>query len=117
MIITGKSNQVAAVDLADGKSVHKATKRVLIGPEQGAENFVMRLFTVEEGGHSALHSHPWEHEVFIVRGAGTVKSAGRETDVSEGDFVYVPPLEKHQFLNSGTGPFEFICIVPASGTG
>jgi len=117
LIITGKSNQVATVDLADRKSIHKVTKRVLIGPEQGAENFVMRLFTVEEGGHSALHSHPWEHEVFIVRGAGTVKSTNGDTDVSEGDFVYVPPLEEHQFLNSGAGPFEFICIVPMSGAG
>jgi quercetin dioxygenase-like cupin family protein len=117
LIISGKSNRVAAVDLEDGKSIRKTAKRVLIGPKQGAKNFVMRLFTVEEGGHSALHSHPWEHEVFIVHGAGTVKSTEGETDVNEGDFVYVPPLEEHQFLNSGDGPFEFICIVPASATG
>lgn len=114
MVITGKSHVVAPLDLHNGKAILHATKRVLIGPEQGATNFVMRLFTLGEGGCSPYHTHPWEHEVFILSGKGTVKSADGDTAVSAGGFVYVPPMEEHQFLNAGSEPFEFLCIVPAS---
>lgn len=113
MIVKGKSGNVAALDLSDGKTVCNTTKQILIGPDQGASNFVMRLFVLKEGGHSPSHSHPWEHEVFVLTGKGRVKSQGDEIPVEKGDFVYVPPMEKHQFLNTGSTPFEFLCIVPA----
>jgi len=113
MIVKGRSKMVAALDLSDGKTVCNTTKRVLIGPDQGAGNFVMRLFVLREGGHSADHSHPWEHEVFVLAGKGIVKSQDEAIPVKEGDFVYVPPTEKHQFLNTSSAPFEFLCVVPA----
>ena len=115
MIVKGRSKMVTALDLSDGKTVCDVTKQVLIGPDQGASNFVMRLFVLREGGHSPHHSHPWEHEVFILTGEGIVKSQDDEIPIEEGDFVYVPPMEKHQFLNAGSTPFEFLCIVPAEG--
>jgi len=117
MVISGKSREVKAVVLDDGETVRYATKRILIGPDQGAGNFVMRLFTLEEGGCSSYHSHPWEHAVFILSGEGTVKSTGRSIAVSAGDFVFVPPMDEHQFLNAGSVPFEFLCLVPVSGEG
>jgi len=117
MIVTGKSHAVKPLDLDNGKTILHATKRVLIGPKQGAGNFVMRLFTLEEGGRSPYHSHPWEHEVFILSGEGTVKSSGSSVTVSAGDFVFVPPMDEHQFLNAGSEPFEFLCLVPVSGEG
>jgi quercetin dioxygenase-like cupin family protein len=89
----------------------------LIGPEQGARNFVMRLFTLGKRGCSPYHTHDWEHEVFILSGKGTVKSASGSNPVRAGDFVYVPPNEEHQFLNAGPDQFEFLCLVPASGEG
>ncbi len=113
MIVKGKSRKVAVLDLSDGKTVCNITKQILIGPDQGASNFVMRLFVLREGGHSPSHSHPWEHEVFVLTGRGRVKSQDGEIPVEKGDFVYVPPMEKHQFLNTGPTPFEFLCIVPA----
>ena len=117
MIVTGKSHAVEPLNLHNGKTTLLATKRVLIGPDQGAENFVMRLFTLKEGGCSPYHSHPWEHEVFILTGEGKVKSSGSSITVSAGDFVFVPPMEEHQFLNAGSKPFEFLCVVPVSGEG
>ena len=117
MIVIGRSKEVHAHDLHDGKTIFHTKKRVLIGPEQGARNFVMRLFTLGESGCSPYHTHDWEHEVFILSGKGTVKSASGSTPVSAGDFVYVPPNEEHQFLNAGPDPFEFLCLVPASGEG
>ena len=117
MVIIGKSCAVESVDLHNGETVFHASKQVLIGPKQGANNFVMRLFTLGEGGCSAYHTHPWEHEVFILSGSGTVKSAHGSTPVSARDFVFVPSNDEHQFLNAGSEPFEFLCLVPPSGEG
>jgi len=117
MIVTGRAHDVPALDISDGKTVVNAVKRVLIGPDQGAPTFIMRLFTLGEGGFSPYHTHPWEHEAFVLAGDGIVKSADGETRVSAGDFIFVPPNEEHQFLNSGYKPFEFLCIIPKRGEG
>jgi len=44
--------------------------RWLISRRDGAENFAMRCFEIEPGGHTPRHSHDWEHEVFILKGGG-----------------------------------------------
>ena len=46
--------------------------RWLVTKDIGASNFAMRLFEMQPGGNSPLHSHDWEHEVFILEGEGTV---------------------------------------------
>lgn len=112
MIVTGRARAVTAADISDGNAIVNAVKRVLIGPDQGAPNFIMRLFTLAQGGFSPYHTHPWEHEVFVLSGKGVVKGREAENPVSAGDFVFVPPNEEHQFLNSGKEPFEFLCIIP-----
>ncbi len=117
MIIIGEGRSVTSLDMHDGSRALYAQKRVLIGPDQGAENFVMRLFTLGEGGCSPYHTHRWEHEVFIISGRGKVKGATGEPAVAPGNFVFVPGNEEHQFLNAGTEPFEFLCVVPREGEG
>jgi len=42
--------------------------RVVIGKNDGAENFCMRIFEVSASGCSPRHSHEWEHEIFIHSG-------------------------------------------------
>jgi len=115
MVITGKSADVPPLDLHNGKTIFHVEKRVLIGPAQGAPNYVMRLFTLGKGGATPHHTHPWEHEVFIVRGDCLVRTVDGEKTVTAGDFVYVPPNEEHQFVNAGESPLEFICVVPKEG--
>lgn len=117
MIITGRSAAVTSRDLHDGRTIFHTKKRVLIGPAQGAQEFVMRLFTVSQGGSTLYHTHPWEHEGYVVSGSGNVRSAHGEVEVCCGDFVYVPADEEHQFLNAGVDPFEFLCVVPLRGEG
>jgi quercetin dioxygenase-like cupin family protein len=56
----------------------KVKVRWLITKEIGAENFAMRLFEIEPGGYTPLHSHPWEHEVFILEGEGVVIGENKE---------------------------------------
>ncbi|OGO30958.1 MAG: hypothetical protein A2Z29_01020 [Chloroflexi bacterium RBG_16_56_11] len=88
------------------------TMRVVAGPAEKAPNFVMRVFEIEKGSATPLHTHPWEHEIFIVSGKGVVRGAGRESPLQEGDAVTVLPGEQHSFLNTGRDIFRLICVVP-----
>ena len=88
--------------------------RWLISKTDGAPHFAMRLFEVEPGGHSPLHTHESEHEVFIIKGEGSVWQEGRELPIKSGSAIYVPSGEKHQFRNTGGYVMQFICMVPNS---
>jgi quercetin dioxygenase-like cupin family protein len=89
-----------------------ATMRIAIGPDDGAPNFVMRVFTVEPGGHSPRHSHPYEHEVFFHAGNGELFCEGETHSVGPGHVAFVPPGSLHQFRNTGSEPLVFVCVVP-----
>jgi quercetin dioxygenase-like cupin family protein len=115
MVVIDSKSHVAPRTYDDGATVRGAEKRVLIGPKTGAPNFVMRHFTLAAGGYSPNHSHPWEHEVYILAGRGAVRFSGVSRPVGPGDFVYVPPMEEHQFANAAETPLEFLCIVPTQG--
>jgi len=86
--------------------------RWLISKKDGAENFAMRLFEVKPGGYSPLHQHDWEHEVFILEGNGTVKNKTHEESFKQGDVFFVPPMEWHQFVNTGDKTLKFLCLIP-----
>ncbi len=115
MVLTGSKNAVSPRHYDDPPAVRSVEKRVLIGPKQGAPRFVMRHFTIAPRGHSPEHAHPWEHEVYVLSGRGRVRFADGATEVGAGDFVLVPPMDKHQFVSTGDEPFEFICVVPLAG--
>jgi len=101
---------IEAKDADEGAS--KLKVRWLITKEMGAPNFAMRLFEMEPKGHSPLHTHPWEHEVFILEGEGTVIGGTEEKKFSPGDAIFIPPNEKHQFRNDGKKAVKFLCLVP-----
>jgi quercetin dioxygenase-like cupin family protein len=86
--------------------------RWLINKKDDAENFSMRYFEVEEGGRSPVHSHPWEHEVFVVKGKCKVVCNDESGEVEEGGVIFVPPNTDHNFMNVGDGPLHFICVIP-----
>lgn len=115
MATTGNKDAVAPRAYDSPPAVRGVEKRVLIGPKQGAPRFVMRHFAIAPGGHSPEHAHPWEHEVYVLGGRGRVRYDDSAVDVRPGDFVFVAPMDKHQFQNAGDEPFEFICVVPLAG--
>lgn len=90
------------------------TVRWLLTKEKGADNFYMRLFEMEPGGHTPLHNHPWEHEVLILKGSGTVSASGEKTEFYEGDVILLPSGEEHQFRNTGKDTVRFLCLIPAT---
>ena len=90
-------------------------KREVITADDGAPNFCMRVFELEPGSSTPFHSHPWEHEVFILSGRGMVVSEQKETLVAGDSVVFIPADEKHNFVNNGNESLRFICLIPTTG--
>jgi len=86
--------------------------RWLIAKGDGAPTFAMREIEVDPGGHTPYHSHPWEHEVYILEGTGVVAGKGTETPLGPGSVVFVPGGEEHNFVNTGRGTLRFLCLIP-----
>ena len=88
------------------------TIRWVLAKEDGAPHFALRVFEVPPGGASPHHRHWWEHEVFILDGAGTVATEEGDFPLTPGTAVLVPGGVLHQFRNTGAGLLRFICLVP-----
>jgi quercetin dioxygenase-like cupin family protein len=87
--------------------------RVVIGKEDGAENFCMRVFELSKDGYSPKHSHDWEHEIFIHSGNGAVLNNGTWVPVEPGCVIFIPGNEEHQVKNMGEDTLVFVCLIPA----
>ena len=90
------------------EEVPGAIKREVITEKDGAPNFAMRVIEVKPGGSSPSHSHPWEHEVFILSGQGVVKGEQGESQIEKESVIYIAPDEKHCFVNNGNEPLRFV---------
>jgi quercetin dioxygenase-like cupin family protein len=100
--------------LVGEEGADNTTIRVLLGPDVGAPNFVMRLFEIGPGGRTPFHQHPWEHEMFIVSGTGACVLEGREVPLEAQDAIFMPAGEKHCLRNTGGETLRVICLIPAS---
>ena len=87
-------------------------KREVITADDGAPHFCMRVFELEPGSSVPLHSHPWEHEIFVLSGQGAVLSEGGETQVVKENVIFIAPNERHGFANNSHQPLRFICVIP-----
>ncbi len=91
--------------------------RWLVGEKDGAPNFAMRQFEVAPGGHTPRHQHSYEHEVYVLEGAGEVYEGDQAHALRAGDVIFVKPDEVHQFRNTGDSPMKFLCLIPNSAAG
>ena len=89
--------------------------RWLVGQDSGAPNFYLRHFEVEPGGHSPYHTHPWEHEVYVLEGKGRLNTKDKSLALEKDYFALVLPGEEHQFENTGDTPLKFLCVIPSDG--
>ncbi len=101
-------------EIYEVEGVHGAMKRVLVGPADGAPNFVMRYFQIESGGHSRLERHPHEHGVIILQGKAKVQLNEEFVTLEPLDTVFVAGNDLHQFTNIGDQPLGFICVITAN---
>lgn len=103
--------------IVDMEGAEGCSVRWLISRAEGAPNFAMRQFEVAVDGHTPKHTHPYEHEVFVLEGEGLVMEGEVEHPLKAGDVVFVAPDEVHQFRNTGSGPMKFLCLVPNAAPG
>ena len=88
--------------------------RVVIGKNDGGNNFFMRVFEIASGGHTSMHSHDWEHEMFIHAGEGEVFGNNCWNPIKPGKVVLISANEVHQLRNSGKGLLVVVCLVPGT---
>ena len=86
--------------------------RKVIGNEDNA-SFTMRVVEHKPAKNPphGIHSHPWDHQCFVVSGQGVVIGEGGEVPLKAGDVVFIPGNEPHTFGPRGKEPFLFVdCI-------
>jgi quercetin dioxygenase-like cupin family protein len=86
--------------------------RYLVVEEFGAPNFEMRYFELQKGAKTSFDQHPYEHEVFVLKGKGRILIKDKEYPVRPNDAILVEPNEIHRLFQEGEEPFGFLCVVP-----
>jgi quercetin dioxygenase-like cupin family protein len=102
------SQQVEAMDVSGGV---KTTRQVLISLQE-APNFALRRFIMQPGGGMPRHTNTVEHEQYVLTGQAHITIGDEEFDVQAGDVVFIPEGMPHSYQNTGSGTFEFLCVVP-----
>ena len=98
--------------LTDGTPVKDVFVRWLIDENDGAKNFAMRRFEIKPKTEVPLHSHPQDHEIYILSGRGKFyNDSGIEEIVEQGDVIYIPPNETHGTKNLGKDDFIFLSVI------
>lgn len=112
-LVKGTIRNSAAVAARPVERGEKAFVQVLIGPEDGAPHFITRKFTLLPGGRIPKHKHPSiEHQQYVLSGQMRVWIGDEEKEVGPGQAVFIPAGTPHAYLNVGSEPVEFICVIP-----
>lgn len=102
------STDVEAKNVAAGKDT---TIQVLISSQEGP-NFALRKFSMKPGGGMPRHTNEVEHEQYVLQGEADITIGNEKYHVTAGDAVFIPAGAIHSYENTGSGAFEFLCIVP-----
>ena len=73
----------------------------LISLDDNPPTCTLTFSRIPPGGTSSHHIHEWEHEVYIIKGSGTLICDGKEYPVKAGDAMYIPGNVDHYTLNNG----------------
>ena len=87
--------------------------QMAITEEDGTPAYSMRVFTVNPGGHTPYHEHPFEHINYIVKGKGILRIGEEDYLMEAGDCALVLQNQMHNYRNISTrDSFVFVCLVP-----
>lgn len=106
-------SEIEAVEV-QGEGISGVRKQILVGPNDGWNGY-MRVFSLEVGGNTPAHRHPWWHVNYVLEGEGTVFVDGIGHAVKKGSVAHIEGGKLHQFVNTGSTPLKFICLVPPEG--
>jgi quercetin dioxygenase-like cupin family protein len=88
------------------------TVRWLVSELDPMPRYALRLYEMAPGCATTTHTHYWEHQVFVLAGRGALTTGDDRVFLGEGDMVYIPPGERHQFVSQGRRPFRFLMVLP-----
>jgi quercetin dioxygenase-like cupin family protein len=109
---TGTVKPAAEVNAEPLKGARSTRIQVLVGPDDGAPNFVMRRILMDEQGSGMpAHTNTVEHEQYVLRGRARIGIGGEKYEVGAHDTVFIPAGTPHWY-DVLEAPFEFLCIVP-----
>ncbi len=116
---TGKVTRYTDVPAqAFGDEAPGVTIRWIIDEEHdGATNYALRVIEVAPGGHTPDHSHPYEHENFVLEGRGRVRMGDEDFAAEPGFLFTVPARVEHRFHSVGEDLLLLVFYAPALGTG
>ena len=110
-MIVKHEKDVQAADLSGEQDLEGVELLPLLTEKDGARHFSMRLFRLSAGGYTPFHTHPWEHEVYVVQGSGQVIGEQESFSLEPGAAAYVPEGKRHRF-QAGQEGLVFICWIP-----
>lgn len=82
----------------------------LVDTKRSITEFGVIWVKVQPGTAVDEHYHDEEEAFLITSGRATLHLEGKQTNLSQGDVVYIPRNWRHQLINDGTADFTFIDI-------
>ena len=89
--------------------------RYLVNEEAGCRE-VTQFVGLIPPGRAAEHSHHYDEVVYILEGEGVLHLNGRETPISRGSCMHLPPLREHCLENVGPGTMRVLGVFHPSGS-
>ncbi len=72
------------------------------------------MYEIEPGGQTPYDQHPYEHEVYVLKGKGNLlmvhKGIPLVREIEEGDAIFIASNQVHQFVNTGDESFRMLCV-------
>ena len=61
----------------------------LVSLDDNPPTCTMTYSEIDPDQTSAHHIHPWEHEIYIIKGSGTLICDGKDYSIKEGDALFI----------------------------
>jgi mannose-6-phosphate isomerase-like protein (cupin superfamily) len=107
---------------AEKLSLPGRSSQAVVAGTRGAENVSFRIVEIaplaagekERGPH--VH-HSFEECIYVIGGAGIMRTESAEHPVSAGDTILVPPGELHVTHATGSENLKLLCFFPTANVG
>ena len=104
---------IAAIESQVVERSRGAAIQILIGPADGAPNFITRRVTIAPKGRIPRHCHDnIEHEQVMMAGSMVIGLDDREVEVGTDDAIFIPAGVAHWYENRSDETAVFFCVVP-----
>jgi mannose-6-phosphate isomerase-like protein (cupin superfamily) len=88
--------------------------RYLVNQDAGCRD-VTQFVGVIPPGRAPLHSHTYDEVVYVVEGEGVLHLGGKDTPLTPGSCIHLPPYVMHCLENVGDVPMRVLGVFHPSG--